>query len=129
MLDHASRLVNYGCKMGIDVSGKWAEEGFRYQREREPAYEDLKSTVTLAMPMGYKVVFDPDYRLRPSSIPPQYHFRRVFARNILSAIRKRLTSMANLKRNHHYLPQCYQEGFTNAVGQVWVRFAGEEPEP
>jgi hypothetical protein len=29
-----------------------------YQREREAAYEDLKSTVTLAMLMGYKVVFD-----------------------------------------------------------------------
>lgn len=37
--------------------------------------------------------------------------------------------MANLKRNHHYLPQCYQKGFTNAVGQVWVKFTGEESEP
>ncbi|MBZ5573198.1 MAG: hypothetical protein LAO09_15110 [Acidobacteriia bacterium] len=40
---------------------EWAREGFRYRREREPAYEDLKSTVTLAMLMGYKVVYDPAY--------------------------------------------------------------------
>lgn len=45
-----------------EVMQEWAGEGFRYQREREPAYEDLKSTVTLAMLMGYEVVFDPDYR-------------------------------------------------------------------
>jgi hypothetical protein len=44
------------------VMQKWAGEGFRYQREREPAYEDLKSTVTLAMLMGYKVVYDPEHR-------------------------------------------------------------------
>jgi hypothetical protein len=43
------------------VMQEWAREGFRYQREREPAYEDLKSTVTLAMLMGYKVVYDPTY--------------------------------------------------------------------
>jgi hypothetical protein len=51
------------------VMQEWAKEGFRYQREREPAYEDLKSTVTLAMLMGYEVVFDPAYadmrRLNP----------------------------------------------------------------
>jgi hypothetical protein len=40
---------------------EWAGEGFRFQREREPAYEDLKSAVTLAMVMGYKIVFDPAY--------------------------------------------------------------------
>lgn len=40
---------------------EWAKEGFRYQREREPAYEDLKSTVSLATLMGYKVVYDPTY--------------------------------------------------------------------
>lgn len=40
----------------------WAKEGFRYQRDREPVYEDLKSTVALAMLMGYKVVYDPTYR-------------------------------------------------------------------
>src|SRR5579872_595614 len=27
-LDHASRLVNYGSKMGIDATRKWPEEGF-----------------------------------------------------------------------------------------------------
>jgi len=43
------------------VMQEWAKEGFRYRREREPAYEDLKSTVTLAMLMGYKVVYDPTY--------------------------------------------------------------------
>ena len=43
------------------VMQEWAGEGFRYQREREPAYEDLKSAVTLAMLMGYKVVYDPNY--------------------------------------------------------------------
>src|ERR1039458_3223434 len=37
--------------------------------------------------------------------------------------------MANLKRDNHYLPECYQKGFTNASGQVWVKFAGKEPEP
>ena len=44
------------------VMQEWAKEGFRYQHEREPVYEDLKSTVTLAMLMGYQVVFDPEYR-------------------------------------------------------------------
>jgi 4-hydroxy-3-polyprenylbenzoate decarboxylase len=28
-LDHASRLPNYGSKMGIDATRKWASEGFR----------------------------------------------------------------------------------------------------
>jgi 4-hydroxy-3-polyprenylbenzoate decarboxylase len=27
-LDHASRLPNYGSKMGIDATRKWAAEGF-----------------------------------------------------------------------------------------------------
>ncbi len=27
-LDHASRLPNYGSKMGIDATKKWTEEGF-----------------------------------------------------------------------------------------------------
>ena len=27
-LDHASRLANYGSKMGIDATRKWAGEGF-----------------------------------------------------------------------------------------------------
>jgi hypothetical protein len=51
------------------VRQQWVGEGFRFQREREPAYEDLKSAVALAMLMGYKVVYDPAYadvrRLNP----------------------------------------------------------------
>jgi 4-hydroxy-3-polyprenylbenzoate decarboxylase len=27
-LDHASRLANFGSKMGIDATRKWPEEGF-----------------------------------------------------------------------------------------------------
>ena len=27
-LDHASRLPNYGSKMGVDATRKWPEEGF-----------------------------------------------------------------------------------------------------
>jgi 4-hydroxy-3-polyprenylbenzoate decarboxylase len=27
-LDHASRLANYGSKMGVDATKKWPEEGF-----------------------------------------------------------------------------------------------------
>jgi 4-hydroxy-3-polyprenylbenzoate decarboxylase len=27
-LDHASRMPNYGSKMGIDATRKWAAEGF-----------------------------------------------------------------------------------------------------
>jgi 4-hydroxy-3-polyprenylbenzoate decarboxylase len=30
-LDHASRLPNYGSKMGIDATRKWAAEGFTRQ--------------------------------------------------------------------------------------------------
>jgi Protein of unknown function (DUF4238) len=36
--------------------------------------------------------------------------------------------MPNLSRNHHYLPVCYQKGFTNSSGKVWVKFA-DKPEP
>jgi hypothetical protein len=43
------------------VMQEWVGEGFRFQREREPAYENLKSTVTLAMLMAYKIVYDPTY--------------------------------------------------------------------
>jgi Protein of unknown function (DUF4238) len=40
------------------------------------------------------------------------------------------SKMAKLRRNNHYLPKCYQEGFTNSSGQVWVKFAGrQEPAP
>jgi len=31
--------------------------------------------------------------------------------------------MANLKRKNHFLPECYQKGFTDASGKVWVKFA------
>ncbi len=31
--------------------------------------------------------------------------------------------MRNLKRQNHFLPVCYQKGFTNACGKVWVKFA------
>jgi hypothetical protein len=51
---------HYEMEKKVDaVMQEWGEEGFRYRREREPAYEDLKSTVTLAMLMGFKVVYDP----------------------------------------------------------------------
>jgi hypothetical protein len=33
--------------------------------------------------------------------------------------------MANLKRRNHYLPACYQAGFTNSSGQVWVKLANK----
>ncbi|MGO9864996.1 MAG: DUF4238 domain-containing protein [Terriglobales bacterium] len=36
--------------------------------------------------------------------------------------------MANLKRRNHFLPECYQKGFTDASGKVWVKFA-DKPEP
>jgi hypothetical protein len=36
--------------------------------------------------------------------------------------------MANLKRRNHYLPVCYQTGFANSSGQVWVKFA-DKPKP
>ncbi len=27
----------------------------------------------------------------------------------------------NLSRDNHYLPVCYQEGFTNSYGKVWIK--------
>ena len=37
--------------------------------------------------------------------------------------------MANLKRKNHYLPECYQKGFTNGSGKVWVKFCDKlDPE-
>lgn len=30
--------------------------------------------------------------------------------------------MSKLRRNNHYLPICYQRGFTDASGRVWVKF-------
>jgi hypothetical protein len=29
--------------------------------------------------------------------------------------------MPNLKRNNHYLPECYQKGFTDSSGKIWVK--------
>ena len=31
--------------------------------------------------------------------------------------------MSNLKRDNHYLPVCYQKGFTDSTERVWVKFA------
>lgn len=35
----------------------------------------------------------------------------------------------NLQRNNHYLPECYQQGFTDDVGRVWVKFGDKAPIP
>ncbi|MGA2431479.1 MAG: DUF4238 domain-containing protein [Candidatus Acidiferrum sp.] len=35
--------------------------------------------------------------------------------------------MANLKRRHHFLPECYQRAFANSCGQVWVKAADKPP--
>jgi|HubBroStandDraft_6_1064221.scaffolds.fasta_scaffold75584_2 hypothetical protein len=38
--------------------------------------------------------------------------------------------MANLKRDNHYLPECYQKGFADSSGRVWVKLANKlKPEP
>ena len=29
---------------------------------------------------------------------------------------------AHLKRDNHYRPVCYQKGFTDSSGRVWVKF-------
>jgi hypothetical protein len=34
--------------------------------------------------------------------------------------------VANLRREHHYLPQCYQLGFTDESGRVWVKGADKQ---
>jgi Protein of unknown function (DUF4238) len=40
-----------------------------------------------------------------------------------------LQTAASLKCDNHFLPACYQRGFTDSSGRVWVKFAGqEEPE-
>jgi 4-hydroxy-3-polyprenylbenzoate decarboxylase len=41
-LDHASRLLNYGSKMGIDATVKWQSEGFT---RRWPAVIEMSSDV------------------------------------------------------------------------------------
>ncbi len=34
----------------------------------------------------------------------------------------------NLQRENHYLPKCYQQGFTDSAGKVWVKFGNKDPE-
>jgi Protein of unknown function (DUF4238) len=36
--------------------------------------------------------------------------------------------MTKLRRRNHYLAECYQQGFTDADGHLWVKFSGK-PEP
>lgn len=36
--------------------------------------------------------------------------------------------MAKLKRENHFLPVCYQKGFTDSSEKVWIKFA-DKPEP
>jgi hypothetical protein len=48
----------------------------------------------------------------------------LFIRHAASA--RGVFAMPNLKRNNHYLPQCYQQGFTDSTGRVWVKFANKE---
>lgn len=33
-----------------------------------------------------------------------------------------------LKRDNHFLPVCYQKGFGDAAGKVWVKYTDKEPE-
>jgi hypothetical protein len=33
--------------------------------------------------------------------------------------------MKNLKRQNHFLPVCYQKGFTDSSGKIWVKFANK----
>ncbi len=37
-----------------------------------------------------------------------------------------MSPLRNLKRNNHFVPECYQRGFTDSSGRVWVKFAGKE---
>jgi Protein of unknown function (DUF4238) len=37
-----------------------------------------------------------------------------------------LDMAAGLKRDNHYLPICYQKGFADSSGRVWVKFTGQE---
>lgn len=45
---------------------------------------------------------------------------------IYSGMANHLKSAAPLKRDNHFLPVCYQKGFTDSSGRVWVRFADQE---
>jgi hypothetical protein len=37
------------------------------------------------------------------------------------------TQSLDLRRGNHFVPACYQRGFTNAEGKVWIRFADGTP--
>ena len=41
---------------------------------------------------------------------------------------RKVNSKTNLKRNNHYLPECYQNGFADPSGRVWIKL-GSSPEP
>lgn len=41
---------------------------------------------------------------------------------------RRETEMAKLRRDNHYVPECYQKGFADSNGRVWIKPAGGEPE-
>lgn len=34
-----------------------------------------------------------------------------------------------LRRRNHFLPECYQKGFADDSGHVWVKYVGKDPEP
>jgi 4-hydroxy-3-polyprenylbenzoate decarboxylase len=44
-LDHASRMPNYGSKMGIDATRKWATEGFTRPWPDEIRMDDATKTL------------------------------------------------------------------------------------
>lgn len=37
-----------------------------------------------------------------------------------------MDTAARLKRDNHFLPVCYQKGFADSSGKVWVKFAGRQ---
>ena len=37
-----------------------------------------------------------------------------------------MPAQTGLTRKNHFLPKCYQEGFTDSSGRVWVKFANCE---
>ena len=41
---------------------------------------------------------------------------------------RNVSSKINLKRNNHYLPECYQNGFADPSGRVWIKLANS-PDP
>jgi 4-hydroxy-3-polyprenylbenzoate decarboxylase len=54
-LDHASRLPNYGSKVGIDATRKWPEEGFtRAWPDRIAMSAEVKARVDALWPRLFK---------------------------------------------------------------------------